>query len=172
MTNDQGKAYVSENFEPHIAETLENLQIGAAVADYWRILVLLRNGGVYLDIDANLVWPLERTLSSKATELLLIDRNGCATNSFLASAPNNSFFAALENKVRSNIVENSVSDVFEMTGPAAMWPVLEKFDLEYRPYRTVSHQGQFTNPKLQYPDKGRGKWWEEQKNTAIVKDRY
>ena len=32
--------------------------------DVWRLAVLHKEGGVYMDIDATLVWPLKRLLSN------------------------------------------------------------------------------------------------------------
>lgn len=161
--------FISANYPEDVLDAFTRLQIGAAQADYWRILTLIKKGGVYLDIDANLAAPLEWTLRTATKELFIIDRKGRATNSFLATTAENPIFHRIAEQIHHNIANPEQSDIFEMTGPGALWPVLETSTFQSCSYRCVSHQGQFMNTSLQYPDKGRGKWWQEQKERAIRK---
>ena len=138
-------------------------------ADYWRILTLIKNGGVYLDIDANLASPLEWTLRNASRELFIIDRKGRVTNSFLATIPESPIFYQIANQIRQNISDSEQSNIFNMTGPGAIWPVLKDSAFKSTSFPCVSHQGEFMNSNLQYPDKGRGKWWQEQKERSILK---
>lgn len=169
VSDDERIAFIAENYPPEVSAAFARLQIGAAQADYWRVLTLIKKGGVYLDIDANLASPLEASLRHAVTELLIIDRKGRVTNSFLATAPENPIFYRVAEQIYLNIADPDQSNVFDMTGPGAFWPILETCDFHACSYRTVSHQGQFINVTLQYPDKGRGKWWQEQKERAIRK---
>lgn len=169
INDDEQIAFIAENYPEEVNAAFTRLQIGAAKADYWRVLTLIKKGGVYLDIDANLASPLEWTLRDNSSELFIIDRKGLITNSFLATVPENPIFHRIADQIRQNIADPKQSDVFHMTGPGAVWQVLEDCSYNSCSYRSVSHQGQFNNPTLQYPDKGRGKWWQEQNERDIRK---
>ena len=169
VSDEEREEFVRANYPDNVLATFQSLQIGVAQADYWRILVLLKEGGVYMDIDANLVWPLEWTLDGSLSELFITDGGGHVTNSFLATIPGNRIFEETEAQIRNNIADPSPSSIFMMTGPGALWPVLEKADYSVTSYRTVSHQGQFINTALQYPDKSKKKWWEEEKERPVRK---
>lgn len=169
VDDDAARDWVNRHFAGEIADTFNRLQIGAAKADYWRVLVLMRNGGVYLDADANFVWPPSGTIGPEAEELFLRMRNGEITNYFLACAPGNRFMTGIEAQIRANIAEGTETNIYLMTGPTAMLPALAPGGFNVASYRTVCHQGQFMSERLQYPDRGQKKWWREQEETPILK---
>jgi len=112
--------FVPENYTGDIYARYSRLQIGAAKACVWRVLVLLKEGGVYLDMDAALSWPPESFLSADQTELFIRDVDGRLTNYFLASAPGNAVFAAIRDCIVENIKANTIASVFDMTGPTVV----------------------------------------------------
>ncbi len=169
VDDEAARDWVTENFPKEIAEAFNRLQIGAAKADYWRVLILMQNGGVYLDADANFVWPPSWSIGSEADELFLRMRNGEITNYFLACAPGNRFMAAIEVEIRANISAGTERNIYLMTGPTAMLPALAAGGYGLTSYRTVCHQGQFMTERLQYPERGQQKWWREQDETSILK---
>ncbi|MDQ7005532.1 MAG: glycosyltransferase [Ghiorsea sp.] len=65
----------------------KQLTNGAAQADLWRMFVLWKEGGVYMDIDAHLVWPLAWLIKPEDDELFLINKQHY-TNYLIAAAPN------------------------------------------------------------------------------------
>jgi len=161
--------FISLNFSAEIADAYRSLQIGAGKADYWRVLVLLKHGGVYLDMDANFVWPPEWFIEEDSDEMFLMDGGGLITNYFLASSPANPLFARFEEVIRNNIRENTLQSVFSMTGPMVFQSVLEDEMVVKQVYKTVCHQGQFMNERLQYPDKNNRKWWREESEKSILR---
>ncbi|MEM8730434.1 MAG: glycosyltransferase [Pseudomonadota bacterium] len=161
--------WINDTYPSEIADTFNRLQIGAAQADYWRILVLLKNGGIYLDTDANFVWPPSWSIPNDADEFFIQMRDGEVTNYFLAAAPGNRFFTEIERLVRQNIHANTHDNIYEMTGPRAMQPALEKGGYTSGSFRTIAHHGQFTNERLQYPDRHKKKWWREQEDKSILR---
>lgn len=161
--------FVKENCSEETAAAFDKLQIGAARADFWRILVLLKHGGVYLDMDANFVWPPEEFIRENDEHFFIFDRGGEVTNFLLANAPDNPVFERLEISLRDNINAEKLGSVFEMTGPIAIKNCLADEPVKMHSFRNVCHQGQFTNPRLQYPDKGRMKWSSEQKFKSILR---
>ncbi|WP_222863096.1 glycosyltransferase family 32 protein [Marinomonas sp. IMCC 4694] len=139
------------------------LNDGAAQADLWRVTCLYINGGIYMDIDASLVWPL-RFLVKKDVEVLYIkfkkdDKE--FTNYFLATAPGNSDYKSIIDKIVYNIDHHDALErkgVYHTTGPSVFNEVLEGKVVNSAKRGHVCIQGAFTNEYFQYLDKPRGKW--------------
>jgi mannosyltransferase OCH1-like enzyme len=161
--------FVRENCKAETADAFFKLQIGAARADLWRILVILQYGGVYLDMDANFAWPPEWSIKKDDDVFFIHDRTGEITNFFLAGAIGNPVFEGLEAGIRRNIEIGTLKSIFEMTGPVAIKKGLEGRPVLIHSFRNVCHQGQFMNARLQYPDRGRVKWTQEQKTKSVLK---
>ena len=63
--------FIKENYPQDIYDAYSRIQIGAAQADFWRVLVLYKYGGVYLDIDATTVVSLDKLIKPEDTEKFL-----------------------------------------------------------------------------------------------------
>lgn len=169
MITEARREFIAEHY-PDILPHYERLQIGAAQADLWRLLVLHRFGGVYLDIDAHQIWPLSCVLGNEREELYVTTRKGELSNYFIASAPANPNLAKLIERVVENIQENTLTNVFDITGPGVF---IEQFDSNAEDtvsYRYAVNQGSFTNEHFQYADKPAGKWTREQKTTSVLRN--
>lgn len=170
FSDERCDAFVRENYPGEVFEAFSRLQVGAARSDFWRILVLLKHGGIYLDIDSNLVRPPAAYLDANTTELFVSSRSGEVTNYFLAAAPNNPAFAAIADAILRNIQEGSIASVYDMTGPTVVGKVVAAIPgLRVENNRSICTQGQFTNKKFQYADKKHGNWHEEQRLKGILK---
>ena len=169
MVTEEREAFVRESFPPEVFEAYLQLQIGAAQADLWRLLVLQRYGGVYMDIDAHLVWPLHWSVPPGATELYLRIKTGEISNYFIASAPNNPRLQRVIDRVVQNIHERSSENVYNLTGPGVFNEVLGSEDVPTTYYLTTVNQGNFTNEFFQYIDKPQGKWTKEQHKVSVLK---
>jgi mannosyltransferase OCH1-like enzyme len=169
MVTDEREAFIRENFPPEVLEAYLHLQIGAAQADLWRLLVLQKCGGVYMDIDAHLVWPLHWSIPPEATELYLRIKTGEISNYFIASAPNNPRLQRVIDKVIQNIHERSSENVYNLTGPGVFNEVLGSENVPTTYYLTTVNQGNFTNEFFQYIDKPQGKWTKEQHKVPVLK---
>ena len=169
MVTDERETFIREHFPPEILEAYLQLQIGAAQADLWRLLVLQKYGGVYMDIDAHLVWPLHWSIPPEATELYLRIKTGEISNYFIASAPNNPKLQRLIDRVIQNIRERSSENVYNLTGPGVFNEVLGSEDVPTTYYLTTVNQGNFTNEFFQYIDKPQGKWTKEQHKVSVLK---
>lgn len=93
VSTEEREAYIKTHADERTYNAYRQLTDGAAQADFWRIFVLHQEGGVYLDIDANLIWPLSDTISEDDRELI-IRRHGQYTNFFLASEKGHPLFKA------------------------------------------------------------------------------
>ena len=169
MTTGEREQFVREHYPARILNAYSRLQIGAAQADFWRVLVLQKYGGVYMDIDAHLVWPLEKILAPDQEELFLQIKTGEISNYFIASKPNNPYLGEIINQILYNI-ENEVSqNVYDLTGPGVFNRVLSSLDVPKRYYLYTCNQGNFTNEYFQYLDKPQGKWTKEQGKVPVLK---
>lgn len=162
-------AFILQEFSPEIHAAWSRLQIGAAKADFWRVLVLLRHGGFYMDMDAGLCWPAEKLVSSGDSELFIRNPDGSLTNFFMASAPDNPLLSAISEKIVDNIQKNTLTSVFDMTGPTVLIEVLDDAGPNIEHSRLVCRQGLLTSKVFQYPDNLRGYWVQDQQNTSILK---
>lgn len=167
--DDDCASFIKERFPGEIYDCYSRLQIGAAKADLWRILTLLANGGVYMDIDAALLWPPELFFESDQTELLIRPKNGALTNYFMATVPGNPVFKTIADRICKNIAEGSISSVFDMTGPTVVDAIASVMPVRTAPYNVVCKQGLFTNKRFQYPDDKTRYWVTAQMQTAIVR---
>lgn len=154
------EAYLRAHAPERILRAYLRIEDGAAQADLWRLFVLWREGGVYMDFDASLVQPLERILAGR-TQILLWNRKRF-TNYFMATVPGNPLFAAFLETVVSNIERHpggAAPDIFHTTGPAALEPIVDALPVpDYVPHRSCCIQGAFSDEHFQYIDRPGTKW--------------
>jgi len=169
QTTSERLTFIEQYFAGRISTLYSRLTIGAAQADLWRLLVLYKHGGIYMDIDAHLVWPLNRILSADTPELFLRYKDGAATNYFIATRPENPTIKALIDEVLYRIEHSQSSNIYEITGPAVFQDVLSDWKHGWRFSRHTCLQGNFSNKFFQYIDKPEGHWTIEQKRHQAVK---
>ena len=169
MNTEQRHQFVLENFPGRISQAYSKIQIGAAQADFWRLLVLYKYGGVYMDIDAHLVWPLHKILANANSELYLKIKTGEISNYFIASAPANRNLLDLINRICQNVSYSTSTNVYDLTGPGVFNDVFKGRDVPTRYYLYTCNQGNFTNEYFQYVDKPQGKWTKEQQKIDVVR---
>lgn len=169
MTTEARADFIKAEYPGEIHDGYRKLLIGAAQADFWRLLVLYKYGGVYLDIDAHVVWPLGALVRPRDEELYITTKTGEISNYFIASKPGNPHLEQLIQAVLDNIRENRLTNIYELTGPGVFNQVLDIRRVNTAYYRYTCNQGSFTNEYFQYIDKPQGKWTKEQRKTAIVR---
>ena len=169
MITEDRADFIKENYSEEIFNAYSRIQIGAAQADFWRLMVLDKYGGVYLDIDAHLVWPIGSIIRDDQEELYVLARKGDISNYFIASKKDNHHLKEMRNIVFNNIKENTIKNVYELTGPGVFNQVLDVDKVDTRSYRYICNQGNFTNVYFQYIDKAAGKWTREQEVVDIVR---
>lgn len=170
MITEARQAFIARHFDTRINQNYARLQIGAAQADFWRLLVLYHHGGVYLDIDAHAVWPLGRVIGKETPELFVTTRRGEISNYFIASKAKNPNLLILIDQVQRNIEANTLTNVFELTGPGVFNQHLDPATVPTVAYRYACNQGSFTNEHFQYIDKKAGKWTKEQTRVRVIRD--
>ena len=169
MITEDRASFIKDNYPEEIFEKYSKIQIGAAQADFWRILVLKKYGGVYMDIDAHLVWPLSSIIKPEHNELYIKIKRGDISNYFIASNKDNPHLDIMIQTIMHNINENSIKNVYNLTGPGVLNQSLDVNQVNTTNYRYTCNQGNFTNEFFQYIDKKEGKWTKQQQQTDIIK---
>jgi mannosyltransferase OCH1-like enzyme len=155
----EGRAeFIKANYPQDVYERYMRIQIGAGQADFWRVLVLQKHGGVYLDIDAHTVTSLDNIIRPEDDEVFILVKALRLSNYFIASVPDNPNVNKVISRIMVNIDNDKANSIFEMTGPKVFRDVLDAKKVRTVFYRYISCQGSFTNEYFQYIDKPQGKW--------------
>ena len=143
------------------------LQIGAARADFWRVLILYAKGGVYIDVDATLVWPLGSTVKNHREIIMFHGER--FTNFFMASEAGNEHFSLIIDQIDRNIEEGTLTSVFDLTGPTAVINALDGIQVNTAMYSEVCREALFTSKFFQYRDRPGHHWGTAQAKIPIIK---
>jgi len=162
--------YVRVNFPESVLRSYERLQVGAAKADFWRVLAVLNEGGVYMDLDAALCWPPCYFFRNGQKELLLRMGDGRLTNYCFAATAGHPLLQNISEQIQRNITDNTTDNVFEMTGPGVFQQFDDPNSFNIVSSRLVCRQGQFTNKNLQYPKRLDMYWVNQQREMKILKE--
>jgi mannosyltransferase OCH1-like enzyme len=111
--------FLSEEFDELTLSLYQQLNIGAAKADFFRYAVLLKKGGVYLDIDSSVKGSLNGFILPGDCAIISRERNPSLYVQWaLVYEPNHPFLKKTLELVLENIKENKYPhDVHSMTGP-------------------------------------------------------
>ncbi|VAW53839.1 Mannosyltransferase OCH1 and related enzymes [hydrothermal vent metagenome] len=169
MTNEDRSEFIKSEYPDSIFNAYEKIQIGAAMADLWRVLVLNKFGGVYMDIDAHLIRTLNSIIDCNTSELYIVIKKNEISNYFIASMNDNPNLKKIIKQIVTNIDENKLDNVYTLTGPGVFNKTLDINCVNTIYYRYTCNQGNFTNEYFQYIDKPQGKWTKEQEKIDIIK---
>jgi mannosyltransferase OCH1-like enzyme len=169
MITEDRSDFIEANYSKEIFNSYSRIQIGAAQADFWRVLVLYKHGGIYMDIDAHLIWPLSSILKADQEEAYIVIKKGEISNYFIASRNDNPNLKKIIDLILKNIEENTIKNVYILTGPGVFNQVLDMSEVNTVYYRYTCNQGNFTNTYFQYVDKAEGKWTRAQETIDIIK---
>jgi len=112
--------FLAEEFDEETLHLYGRLNIGAAKADFFRYAVLLKRGGVYLDIDCKVQRPLRELILEDDSALLSPEKNPTWFVQWaMMYEPEHPFLKKTMEMMLDNIRYNKFPhDVHKMTGPA------------------------------------------------------
>lgn len=169
VSTEERKQYIEDTASQAVCRAYSRLEDGAAQADLWRVLTLLNQGGVYMDIDAVLVWPLRRLTAGKDEQFIKRKKNGEITNYFIATAAGNPALGKILDVIVENInCHDGSSSVYNTTGPAVFNRVLKSQSESVFDRNRVCIQGAFTNEHFQYLDRPNSKWTHKNPREIIL----
>lgn len=171
MATDSRLNFVEENFPGRVHRLYNKLNLGAAQADLWRLLVLYKYGGVYMDIDAHLLLPLKELIQPETQEIYLRYKKSMRfTNYFIATKPESFKIKALLNEALRRIEDPPSNNVYNITGPDVFDSVLDSHSPHWRYTQNTCLQGDFTNKFFQYIDRPNGFYGVAEKHISVVSD--
>ena len=120
--------FLSEEFNDDILKTYQRLNIGAAKADFFRYAVLLKKGGVYIDIDSAIKGRLDDFIRADDSAIISSEKNpGLYVQWALVFEAGHPFLKKTLELVCENIKHNSYPhDVHQMTGPSVYTKAIEQ----------------------------------------------
>ena len=112
--------FITAEYDQDVLNQYLRLQIGASKADFFRYLVLFKEGGVYLDIDSAIKGKLSNFILDSDSAIISNERNpGLFVQWALIFSPNHPFLKKTIELIMENIRYNKYpNDVHKMTGPS------------------------------------------------------
>lgn len=140
--------FLKKEFNEEVYTLYKKINIGAAKADFFRYAVLLKKGGVYLDIDCHLKSRLDQFIMPDDVALLSPEKNPVFFVQWaMMYEAGHPFLAKTIELILENIRSNEFPhDVHKMTGPAVYTRAINtclahnpdipyrSFSVEYAPY--------------------------------------
>jgi mannosyltransferase OCH1-like enzyme len=75
--------FIYNNFNEYIYNCYSKLNVGASKADFWRYCVLYKNGGIYLDIDSEIIKPLDNLIEENDKCIITREANKGIFNNWI-----------------------------------------------------------------------------------------
>lgn len=121
---------IEENFESNVVKAYKCLKPGAFKADLWRYCILYVKGGVYIDMDIELVVPLLPILKENSRiyiQQVIPERKHCVSsypgvwNGFLAFSPKSPILKGCIDEIVQNCkTQDYKVDFLDITGPCLL----------------------------------------------------
>lgn len=125
--------FIKEEFDTDVYNQYCKLNIGAAKADFFRYAILLKRGGIYLDIDSRVTGSLDSWILPNDKAIISKERNiGYYVQWAMVFEKDHPFLQKVIDIATDNIRNNRYpNDVLEMTGPNMYSKALEEVFKEY-----------------------------------------
>lgn len=142
-TDDDMDKFVNEHFTGVIANCYNRLNIIVAKVDFWRYLVLYKYGGVYLDMDSSINYPLRKLI--RPDDEAIITAEGCP-NTYVQWA----LIFKKEHPILKRTIELIVDNiqhnrhphnVHAMTGPAVYTQAINDIHMKLFNNTIINHKG-------------------------------
>lgn len=166
-TDDDMESFMNENYPKFKKKVFDRLPLVIMKVDVFRYLLLEKFGGLYLDLDQEIIRRFQFTSKTtdplflpKSRDKLLGDNKNLIGNSILASAPNHPFWGFVRKELELNIdgtikIYKSQSKhhkklktnfVLQSTGPRFLTDVFEKYRRSLKNYELL-HKHTFHHKK-------------------------
>lgn len=170
--------FLMDHFDEEVFTQYQRLNIGAAKADFFRYAVLLKKGGVYIDLDSSIKGRLSDFIKPEDVAIISKERNpGLYVQWALVYEANHPFLQRTMEMMLDNIRHNRYpNDVHKMTGPQVYSNAINACLQENQdhPHRVLGYDYsghlKFKYPlsKLMYTNKSEH-WKKKQITTPVLK---
>ena len=141
--------FVKNNYDQLTYNNFKKLKVPTAKADFWRYLILYKNGGIYLDMDSTIDINLNDLINNYDDAIISKEKNkGQFIQWCLIFNKNHPILKETINLVNYNINNNLFTDdILNLTGPGVFTKALQ--NVHYKNY----------NEKLNWNDKSYNKFY-------------
>jgi mannosyltransferase OCH1-like enzyme len=116
--DDDMDTFIKKHFDDFTYKCYKQLNVGAAKADFWRYCILYINGGVYLDMDATIIRPLDELIEDDEQCIITRERNlGAFNNWIMIFEKRHPILLNCIKKCCYNITNKTTNNVCMLTGP-------------------------------------------------------
>ena len=176
--DDRIVSFLQDNFDEDVLKQYLRLNIGAAKADFFRYAVLLKKGGVYIDLDSSINGRLSKFIKPNDVAVISKERNpGLYVQWALVFEANHPFMQRTMDMMLDNIRHNRYPhDVHQMTGPQVYSNAINAALLEnpHIPHRVLGYdynghmKFKYLLGKLMYANRSEH-WKTKQLTTPVLK---
>jgi len=127
-----------KEFRPDLLYIYDNFPLNINKYDLWRFVIVQKFGGFYMDMDIEIIKPLDSLLDNKCVFAVEgyddVSKHGVATYMFAAS-PNNNFIGLIIDKIVDNYknfsyIINNYENYDNLTGPKVVYDVYKNYYLK------------------------------------------
>ena len=110
--------FIRYNFDEYTYKCFSQLNIGASRADFWRYCILYINGGIYLDLDADITRPLDELIQEDDKGIITRESHNEIFNQWILifEKEHPIMKKSIENCCY-NISNKTTHDIYYLTGP-------------------------------------------------------
>lgn len=142
ITNQEMDQWVNDNFDGDIRDCYNMLNIVTARCDFWRYLILYKNGGIYLDFDSEITRPLGGLIREEDECIITVEGYpNCYMQWGLITCKEHPIFQYLIHLIVQEIKEVrfvKTTDLHHTTGPTIFTRAV--VDTHYRHFGQVIHR--------------------------------
>ena len=110
--------FIKLNFDEYVYNAYSKLNIGAARADFWRYCILYKFGGIYLDLDSEILKPLDELIDENDQAIVTREHNkGCFNNWIMIFQKDHPILLETINNCCYNIINKTTDNIAQLTGP-------------------------------------------------------
>jgi mannosyltransferase OCH1-like enzyme len=134
--------FVHKHYPGEISEAYDMLAIGAARADLWRYLILYKYGGVYLDIDAEIIGKLDELIRPDDSAIITREQvDGLFNQWILIFSKGHQLLSDVIKQCVRNIRKRSSNNILHLTGSTVFTAAINKayqhHKVQFNVYKTV-----------------------------------
>lgn len=109
--------FINEHFSADVANAFKLITIPAMICDVFRVAVILKLGGIYVDCGTESFAPISSIVTDWDKCTFLRKHNGWIWNGLIIAKKDNPIIIELWNKIEKVLLEKKEGNIWALTGP-------------------------------------------------------
>ena len=130
--------FIAQEFEPELLQAFKDIRLPAMLSDVFRVAWILKKGGIYIDIAAKCLNPIDSWIGQDLELVLLIKKQlgwPYAHNTLIYSAaPGHPIIVEVWAEIERAILRREGDSVWNTTGPGVFGKVFSGQPEQYKKY--------------------------------------